>query len=116
MFKSGRCSERDLPTNQDSLQKHITQASYQAAVHRRSLECYPDIPPPINHGWKMAEELYEVDWMSLPPAPEAILELVRCSYKKTNCVRGKCTCKVYELPCTNPCKCTHCDNNILEEA
>ena len=36
--------------------------------------------------------------------------------KKKNCVRGKCTCKVYELPCTNLCKCTHCDNNILEEA
>ena len=112
MFKSGRCSERDLPPNQDPLQKHITQASYQAAVHRRSLECYPDIPPPINHGWKMAEELYEVDWMSLPPAPEAILELVRCSYKKTNCVRGKCTCQV---PRTNLCKCINCDNRTVEE-
>ena len=41
-FKSGRCSERDLPPNQDSLHKYIQRASNQAAVHRRSLECYPD--------------------------------------------------------------------------
>ena len=113
LFKSGRCSERDLPPNQDSLHIHIQRASNLAAVHRRSLECYPDIPPPINHGWKMAGELYEVDWMSLPPAPEAILELVHCSCKKKT-VRGKRTCKVYELPCTNLCKCTNCDNNTLE--
>src|SRR4029434_931486 len=58
-----------LPPHQDTLHTHIQRASTQAAVHRRSLECYPDIPPPINHGWKMAGELYEVDWMSLPPAP-----------------------------------------------
>src|SRR4029434_9029421 len=68
-----------------------------------------------NQSW--LEDGCDVDWMSLPPAPEAILELVHCSCKKQkNCVRGKCTCKVYELPCTNLCKCTHCDNNILEEA
>ena len=54
LFKSGRCSERDLPPNQDSLHIHIQRASNLAAVHRRSLECYQDIPPPINHGWKMA--------------------------------------------------------------
>ena len=53
MFKSGKCSERDF------MQKHIQRASYQAAVHMRSLECYPDIPTPINHGWKRVGELYD---------------------------------------------------------
>lgn len=46
LFKSGKCSERDLPPNKDSLHQHIQQVNYQAAVHRRSLECRPDIPPP----------------------------------------------------------------------
>ena len=32
--------------------------------------------------------------------------------QKKNCVRGKRTCKVYELPCTNLCKCTNCDNTL----
>ncbi|KAL2102045.1 hypothetical protein ACEWY4_003806 [Coilia grayii] len=110
LFKSGKCSERDLPPNKDSLYKHIHRASYQAAVHRRSLECRPDVPPPVNHGWKMVGGVYEVDWMTLPPAPEAILELVHCSCKKTHCVKGRCTCKLHDLPCTNLCQCSSCDN------
>ncbi|KAK0138160.1 Retrovirus-related Pol polyprotein from transposon 412 [Merluccius polli] len=67
LFKSGRCSERDLPPNQDSLYKHIQRASYQTAVHRRSLESYPDIPPPVHHGWKMAGEFYEIRGFGPPP-------------------------------------------------
>lgn len=50
MFKSGKCSERDLPPNKDCLYKHIQRANYQAAVHRRSLECRPEIPAPESHG------------------------------------------------------------------
>lgn len=46
----------------------------QAAVHRKSLEGKPDIPLPNNHGLKMAEEYSEVDWMTLPPTAEVILE------------------------------------------
>src|SRR4029434_2525789 len=41
------------------------------------------------------------------------LSLFTAPAKKKNCVRGKRTCKVYELPCTNLCKCTNCDNNTL---
>ena len=113
MFKSGRCSERDLPPNQDSLQKHIQRASYQAAVHRRSLECFPDIPPPINHGWKMGSS---TRWTGchFHRLQRQSLSLFTAPAKKKNCVRGKRTCKVYELPCTNLCKCTNCDNNTLE--
>ena len=112
LFKSGRCSERDLPPNQDSLHIHIQRASNLAAVHRRSLECYPDIPPPINHGWKMAVRWTGCHFHQLQ---RRSLSLFTAPAKKKT-VRGKCTCKVYELPCTNLCKCTHCDNNILEEA
>ena len=93
---------RDLPPNKDSLYKYIQRANFQAAIHRRSLECRSNIPPPKNHGWKMAGDSYEVDWMTLPPAPEAILELVHCACKKkNNCVKGRCTCKLHELPCTD---------------
>ncbi|KAM3598908.1 uncharacterized protein V6R79_024083 [Siganus canaliculatus] len=46
LFNSGKCSGRDLPPTKDCLQKHIQRANYQAAVHRRSLECKPDIPAP----------------------------------------------------------------------
>ena len=35
----------------------------------------------MNHGWKMAGDSYEVDWMTLPPALEAIMELMYCAWK-----------------------------------
>ena len=110
LFKAGKCSERDLPPNKDCLHKHIQRASYQAAVHRRSLECMPDIPPPVNHGWKMAGDGYEVEWMSLPPAPDAVLALVHCGCQKTQCTKGRCTCKQHDLPCTDLCQCLMCEN------
>lgn len=101
LFKKGKCSEWDLPPNLDSLNKHIQQANYQAAVHRRSLEANPKVPSPLSHGWKLDGQAYEVEWMTLPPAPDAILELVHCSCKKTQCKTARCTCRLHDLPCTN---------------
>ena len=85
LFKSGRCSERDLPPNQDSLHKHIQRASNLAAVHRRSLECYQDIPPPINHGWKMAVRWTGCHFHQLQ---RRSLSLFTAPAKKKNC-QGK---------------------------
>lgn len=110
LFKSGKCTDRSLPPNQDTLRKHTQRANYQAAIYRRSLESQPDIPPPMSHGWKIEGDFFEIDWMSLPPAPVAILELVYCSCKKTQCVKGRCTCKSNNLPCTDMCHCLDCQN------
>ena len=85
LFKSGRCSERDLPPNQDSLHIHIQRASNLAAVHRRSLECYQDIPPPINHGWKMAVRWTGCHFHQLQ---RRSLSLFTAPAKKKNC-QGK---------------------------
>lgn len=41
--------------------------------------------PPINHGWRMKGDFYEVDRMALPPAPEKILATV----KSTNSIKGR---------------------------
>ncbi|KAF1383684.1 hypothetical protein PFLUV_G00134400 [Perca fluviatilis] len=110
MFRSGKCLERSLPPNQDSLQQHIQRANYQAAIHRRSLQKRPEIPPPVQHGWRMEGEHLVVHWMILPPAPQSVLELVHCQCKILKCVGGKCTCKKHKLACTELCHCTNCDN------
>lgn len=41
-------------------------------------ECKHDIPPPKGHGWKVAGESHEMEWMTLPSAPEAIEDHVHC--------------------------------------
>ncbi len=110
LFKSGKCTDRSLPPNRDALHNHTQRANYQAAIYRRSLKSQPDVPPPMAHGWKIEGDFFRIDWMTLPPAPVGILELVYCSCKKTQCVKGRCTCKLSELPCTDMCLCVDCEN------
>ena len=110
MFKTGKCVERSLPPNKDSLKLHIQRANYQAAIYRRSLETQPDIPPPMQHGWSIEGESFAIKWMTLPPAPKSLLELVHCQCKATHCVQGRCTCRQNQLPCTDMCRCVECSN------
>lgn len=47
-----------------------------------------------------------VDWLRVPPAPNAILQLVSCSCK-TGCKDNRCSCAGHGLPCTDACCCQH---------
>ena len=89
MFRLGTHAEESLPPNKDSLVKHILRANYQACIFRRCLEQMPEIPTPNGMGWKLEEvdgkRALQIDWCSLPPAPDDILELTNCSCKKGSC-------------------------------
>ena len=41
----------------------------------------------------------------IPPAPEAIVELVQCGCEVSKCSTFTCSCKRHGLPCTRMCKC-----------
>ena len=57
---------------------------------------------------------------SLPSAPEAILQLVRCGCIKTRCSTNRCNCRKAELKCTNLCRCADsgdlCENQLDTDA
>lgn len=59
----------------------------------------PDIPSPVAHGWRIKGDNIAVNWMTLPPAPDCVLELVHCSCKKRPCAKAKCTCRQHQLLC-----------------
>ena len=40
---------------------------------------------------------------SLPPAPEAVIELVRCGCAKSRCSTNRCSCRKAQLNCTDLC-------------
>ena len=44
------------------------------------------------------------------PEPKYGIEMSSCSFQKTHCVEGKCSCSVNGLTCTNLCKCDDCHN------
>ena len=91
------------PTSAAHLQ-HILRAHLQAVIWRKA--CIPMIPyiDPSTHGRYMENEFYYSVSSLLKPAPDELLELVKCSGQK-NCASSRCTCKRHEMPCTELCAC-----------
>lgn len=84
-------------------------------IFKRSLQATPDVPSPQHHGWKIEDGNLVVDWMTLPPAPDSVMELAHCtsSCKKSSCSdASKCTCLENNVPCTDLCNCARktCSN------
>lgn len=56
---------------------------------------------------------------NLPPAPEAILQLVKCGCSKERCSTNRCQCRKVGVNCTELCNCSYngetCDNDVQED-
>ncbi|KAJ8043013.1 hypothetical protein HOLleu_09926 [Holothuria leucospilota] len=113
LFTRTRAKSRMLPPNKDSLTFHVKRANYQAFIWKRALEAKPKIDDPPGHGWKITGEMLEIEWMRLPPAPDAILELMSCNCKR-DCSNNSCQCRKNNLHCTDACGCDKCVNQMEE--
>ena len=103
-----------LPPTEDELRQHIKRANYQAFVWKRALDVNPNIPSPVGNGWCLTENCLEVKWMENRPAPDAVLELVTCSCRKSNC-NESCQCRMLSMECTDVCKCqAKCQNIVYD--
>ena len=60
------------------------------------------------------EETLTINWMDLSPAPNNILELIKCSCQKIKCETIRYTCDFNKLPCTDLCKCFDCENKSIK--
>lgn len=109
LFKKGKSSDDALPPTCDSLAQHIRRANFQAAIWRRCLEVQISIPPATENGWKLIDDQLCVVWMTIPPAPDSLLECVHCACK-TGCGTQRCSCKRASLRCTDVCSCADCVN------
>ena len=106
-------SERLLPT-QAALHETILRVHYQLMVWNNDRARNPQLPPPQNYGWKRKGEKWLPVLTKLPPAPEAIFQLVKCTCTKERCSTNRCQChKAWGLNCTDLCTCSDgepCDN------
>ena len=104
-----------LPLTQDALLQHMLRANYQAAIWRRSLVPKPDIPSPHDFGWVVNESSISVKWMTVLPAPQALLAMISC-HCTTGCKTQRCSCRGSSLQCTDVCGCgPSCSNKEEEE-
>ena len=100
IFGLGKYCVNQMPCTKDALVKHIRRSAYQAAIWRNALNAMVDYPAMTNHGWLVDNDgNVTIDWMDLPPAPDAILENVECNCKK-GCGTNRCSCKKANLCCT----------------
>ena len=110
LFKSGKYSDDVLPPNSDCLLKHIERANYQTAVWNQSLSPQMNIPSPEGNGWILDNE-YKILWMTVPAAPDSLLEIVKCTCK-TGCKTQRCSCLKAQLKCSDLCSCESCSNIV----
>ena len=61
MFQSGRCTEMKSTNEQVHAGQTPSGKNFLAAIYRRCLESQPDIPLPVNHGWKLEGDRYTID-------------------------------------------------------
>jgi hypothetical protein len=111
LFKKKQAQSFRLPPTFAALYQEILRSHYQLLVWNNDDVSNPALPSPSDFGWKWEED--EKSWTpvmtTLPPAPNAIVHLVRCNCQKQMCSNNRCQCRKASLNCTELCGC--CDND-----
>ena len=101
----------NLPPTRSVLAQHVARANYSAHVVKNFGEPCPVIPEPVGYGWHMNGDFLVPTISNSPPAPEAVMDLIKCNCTREVC-KGACKCAKNNLPCTVycNCKCEHSDS------
>ena len=104
MFSSRNLEGELLPPTKATLFQHIKRANFVAMRDKSYSVSKPHLPSMERNGWQLkAGGGIEPVRCMVPPAPSAVLELIKCGCKKT--CSGNCKCAKNNLPCTPLCKC-----------
>ena len=104
LFSNRAAEGENLPPTYGSLVLHIRRAHFVTMIWKKAGISHPHLPSPTDFGWKYDEKhrLCPIHCMN-PPAPDAVLHLVKCGCK-CGCDK-KCSCKKNNIPCTELCGC-----------
>ena len=101
-----------LPPTAGSLARHIERVHIQARVRSQATVMWQHLLDPIKHGYYQDEyDSMLPTTTKVPPAPQAIVELIRCQCK-AHCTTQRCLCQRHNLACTDLClRGTDCEND-----
>jgi len=102
-----------LPPTLGALKQHILRAHVQARVYGHVAIPQQELLDPLENGYHRDSNDGQLKptITDVPPAPEAIVKMVRCQCKG-NCSSNRCLCKSGNLPYTDLCLCsTQCEND-----
>ena len=106
LFRKKQAQSERLPPTQAALHEAILRAHYQVMVWNNDRVPNPELPSPENYGWERNEDEWLPVMTQLPPAPKAIIQLVKCSCAKERCSSNRCQCRKAGLNCTDLCTCS----------
>ena len=104
LFRKKQAQSENLPPTLGTLRHAVLRAHYQAMVWANDVVANPIMPSPEEYGWEKEEDRWIPVMTCLPPAPEAIIELVKCGCK-TQCASNRCQSRPAGLQCTDLCSC-----------
>lgn len=98
-----------LPPTPGAWAEHIRRAHLQANIWSQDIIPDPVIPDPLTLGWKEEDGRLMAVLSRESPAPDCVLQLVKCgcgtnSQTAMKCSR-RCACKKNKLACTELCHC-----------
>ena len=108
LFKSKNLEGEKLPPTLGALKPHIQRANLISLIAKGYREPQPQISLLTDNGWEKADGTLSPKKCLEPPAPQAVLELVKCGCR-LQCT-SHCSCYKNNLPCTALCKCSDCGN------
>ena len=104
-FTKKQAKSQQLPPTQAALHQVALRTPFQLLVCNNDIVPNPVLPSLEGFGWKWEED--KKAWIpvmtTLPPAPEAIIFLVKCKCTKEGCSNNRCKCRKAGLTCTDLC-------------
>lgn len=112
LFRKKQARSERLPPTKAALYQSILRAHYQLLVWNNDGVANPALPSPKDYGWEWKEDLkmWKPVMTTLPPAPDAIIHLVKCNCNKERCATKRCQCRKAGLNCTDLCGCCDVDD------
>ena len=99
-----------LPPTSSAPKFHSLRVYYQVQLWRGNKHLQP-----CDWGWIEADGVLTPVMRDIPPAPEILLQVIRCSCK-TECSTARCTCRKHGLDCSpacRECRATACLNSSV---
>ena len=97
----------NLPPSRATLCPLIQRTNHVSRIYKSYTNPNPILPAITESGWVRNPETntFFPIYCLQPPAPAAILELVKCGCD-TSCSKNNCSCFKGRVPCTSLCKCS----------
>ena len=118
LFTKKQAKSQQLPPTQAALHQAVLRAHYQLLVWNKDIVPNPALPSAQGFGWKWKED--KKAWIpvitTLPPAREAIIQLVKCKCTKEKCAKNRCKCRKAGLTCIDFCGCSDTDEDCKNKS